>query len=64
MAEIKLTYDSRNKIAKNALRFILSLGVFKEVPLKTPIELSLEEAKNGKVNTYETVDAFFEKMSK
>lgn len=64
MAEIKLTYDSRNKVAKNAIQFMLSLGLFKEIPSKTPIEISLEEAKKGKVNTYKSVDAFFEKISK
>jgi hypothetical protein len=34
MAEIKLAYDPKNKIAKKTLRYILSLGVFEEIPKK------------------------------
>ena len=54
----------KSKIAKNTIRYILSLGIFKEIPSKNPIEISLEEAKKGKVNTYKSVDAFFDKMAK
>jgi LEA14-like dessication related protein len=36
MAEIKLTYDSRNKVAKNAIQFILSLGLFNPNSIKIP----------------------------
>jgi hypothetical protein len=64
IAEIKLTYDSRNKVAKNAIQLISSLGLFNPNSSKNPIRISLEEAKRGKVNTYKSVDAFFEKNSK
>ncbi len=30
MAEITLTYDGRNSLAKKTIEYILSLGVFKE----------------------------------
>ena len=64
MAKIRLTYNARNKIAQNTIRYILSLGIFKEVSSKSPIEISLEEAKKGKINTYKNVDAFFDKILK
>jgi hypothetical protein len=64
MAEIKLAYDSKNKIAKKALRYILSLGLFKEIPEKSAIEISLEEEKRGAINTYKNVSDLFDKMGR
>ena len=64
MTTIKLVYDPKNKIAKKTLRYILSLGVFKEVPKKTAIEMALEEEKRGEINTYKNVSELFEKIGR
>ena len=64
MEEIKLAYDPKNKIAKKTLRYILSLGVFKEVPKKSAIEISLDEEKRGAINTYKNVSELFEKIGR
>lgn len=64
MTTIKLAYDPKNKIAKKTLNYILSLGVFKEVPEKNTIEISLEEEKRGKINTYKNVSGLFEKIGR
>lgn len=62
MEQITLTYDAENPLAKKTLDFILSLGIFKINQRKTAIEKSLEEIKNGEVNTYENVDDFFKNV--
>jgi RsiW-degrading membrane proteinase PrsW (M82 family) len=64
MAEIKLAYDPKNKIAKKTLRYILSLGVFEEIPKKSVIEISLEEAKSRTINTYKKVSDTFDKIGR
>lgn len=64
MEEIKLAYDPKNKIAKKTLRYILSLGIFKVIPKKTAIEISLEEEKRGEVNTYKNVGELFDKIGR
>ena len=64
MEEIKLVYDPKNKIAKKTLRYILSLGVFKEVPKITAIEIQLEEEKRGEINTYKNVSDLFDKIGR
>ena len=64
MTTIKLAYDPKNKIAKKTLRYILSLGIFKEVPKKTAIEISLDEVKRGEINTYKNVSELFDKIGR
>lgn len=64
MEEIKLAYDPKNQIAKKTLRYILSLGLFKVIPKKTAIEISLEEEKRGEINTYKNVGELFDKIGR
>ena len=46
---VALTYDKANPIAKKALDFFLSLGVFKiEKTVKSQIETGLTEYRQGK----------------
>jgi Zn finger protein HypA/HybF involved in hydrogenase expression len=52
--EITLRFDAENAIAKKTLAFVLSLGVFKAVNKKA-IDISLEEAKKGRVHKYKNV---------
>lgn len=63
MARITLIYDAKNSLAKKTLDYILSLGIFKKADNENAIDISLEEAEKGKVNTYESVDEFFEKIT-
>lgn len=62
MARITLIYDAKNSLAKKTLDYILSLGIFKTADSKSAIDISLEEVKKGKVNTYKSVDELFEKI--
>ena len=61
MAQIILTYDARNQIAKKTLDYILSLGVFKQVG-KSAIDLSLEDLKKGRVTTHKSSADYFKKI--
>jgi len=63
MAQITLSYDAKNTLAKKTLAYILSLGIFKKVENST-IDLSLEEVKKGKTTTYKSVDDFFKNLEK
>ena len=63
MATITLKYNPRNTKAKKALDFMLSLGVFKTTGTIPALDKSLKEAKEGKVNKYNNVDDFFNKLS-
>lgn len=62
MAEITLKFDARNPIAKKTIDYILSIGVFKAVPKKTAVELSLEDIKKGRIKKYKDVNDLFEKV--
>ncbi len=62
MAEITLTYDVRNPLAKKTISYILSLGIFEKSDKKNAVEKSLQEAKKGKTHTYKSVDDFFDKV--
>lgn len=62
MAQITLIYDAKNSLAKKTLKYILSLGIFKKAERKTAIDISLEEAEKGEINTYESVDELFKKI--
>jgi len=62
MAKITLEYDARNTIAKKALDFLLSIGTFKKVESKNAIDISLEEARTGKVSKHKSVEDYFKQM--
>lgn len=63
MAQITLIYDAKNALAKKTLDYILSLGIFKKVVRRNAIDISLEEAEKGKINTYQSVEELFEKIN-
>ncbi len=63
MATITLEYDNKNTLAIKTIDFILSLGVFTKKHKKNELDKSLEEVKKGKINTYSSVDDFFNKLS-
>lgn len=73
MATITLEYDARNSTMKKALDLFLSLGAKVVSPKKkeavsaksgelTEVELSMQEAREGKVNQYESVEDMFQKL--
>lgn len=62
MAEIRLQYDARNKIAQKTIDYILSLGLFKiaKTPNSNTIK-AIEDARKGKgtvVNNKKELDEF------
>lgn len=61
MAKITLVYDAKNSIAKKTIDFILSLGVFSIEKENVAITEALDDVKNGRVNSYDSVDDFFKK---
>jgi len=61
MAEITLKFDSKNPIAKKALDFILSLGVFTKVE-KNALDLSLEDVKKGRVTSHKNASSYFKQI--
>ncbi len=61
MAQITLSYDSKNSLAKKTLDYVLSLGIFKKVEPKS-IDIALEEVRKGEVNKYASVEDFFKKV--
>jgi hypothetical protein len=63
MATITLKYNARNAKAQKALEFILSLGLFETADKVPALDKLLQEAKEGKVNEYDSVDDFFKKIS-
>ncbi len=63
MATITLEYDGKNSLAIKTLDFILSLGVFTKKNRNNELDQSLEEVKKGKINTYSSVDDFFNKLT-
>lgn len=71
MATITLEYDARNSTMKKALDLFLSLGAKVVSPQKketvgtkrlTEVEISMQEAREGKVNRYESVEDMFQKL--
>lgn len=64
MARITLEYDARNVIAKKALDFLLSIGTFKKVESKNAVEISLQEARTGKVTKHKSVEDYFKQITK
>mgnify|MGYP007022188131 CR=1 FL=1 len=63
MKRIVLKYNERNSLAKKTIDYILSLGVFEIEEKNFSLDESLQEAKDGKINVYESVDDFFRKIS-
>lgn len=70
MATITLEYDGRNKGALSMLKALLDIGLFKvksvdkvkpEVCKPNAVERSLQEVRDGKVNSYASVSDFFKK---
>ncbi|MBO7255034.1 MAG: hypothetical protein J6U79_01490 [Paludibacteraceae bacterium] len=66
MAQITLEYDARNNTLKKALDLIVSLGAKVVTPKKekklTDIEISMQEARDGKINTYKSSNDLFKKL--
>jgi len=66
MNTITLHYDAKDTIAKKALDFLLTLGVFKtdESPCEsvTELDLAIKDVESGKVNTYKNSDELFQKL--
>lgn len=52
MTTVSITYNEKNNIAKKAMEFLLSLGVFKvheiDSPAKKKTLKAIEDAKKGK----------------
>ena len=66
MATITLEYDGRNNTLKKALDLIVSMGAKVVIPQKekklTDVEISMQEARDGKINTYKTLNDLFQKL--
>ncbi|MDY4850119.1 MAG: hypothetical protein SO182_02635 [Paludibacteraceae bacterium] len=66
MATITLEYDGRNNTLKKALDLIVSMGAKVVIPQKekklTDVEISMQEARDGKINTYNTPNDLFQKL--
>ncbi len=66
MATITLEYDGRNNTLKKALDLIVSMGAKVVIPQKekklTDVEISMQEARDGKINTYKTPNDLFQKL--
>ena len=66
MATITLEYDGRNNTLKKALDLIVSMGAKVVIPKnekkRTDVEISMQEARDGKINTYKTPNDLFQKL--
>lgn len=71
MATVTLEYDARNSTMKKVLDLFVSLGAKvvaspskKAVGTRklTEVEMSMQEAKEGKINHYESVEDMFQKI--
>lgn len=66
MATITLEYDARNTTMKKVLDLFVSLGAKVVTPKKekklTDIEISMQEARDGKINTYKSSNDLFKKL--
>ena len=71
MATITIEYDARNNTLKKVLDLFVSLGakVVSHAPKKavgtrklTEVEMSMQEAREGKVNHYKSVEDMFQKL--
>lgn len=71
MATITLEYDAQNSMMKKVLDLFLSMGAKIVSPQEkeaavtkklTEVEISMQEAREGKVNHYESVEDMFQKL--
>ncbi len=66
MATITLEYDARNNNLKKVLDLFVSLGakvVTRPTEKRlTDIEISMQEARDGKINTYKNPNDLFKKL--
>ena len=56
MATISLKYDARNPIARKAIEFLLSLGIFEKAEPSSPFAESDNDIKKGRVYTAKDAD--------
>jgi len=67
MATVTLNYNARNALALSILDVIKRTDAFTVVKeggkTKSALSVSLRQAKSGKVNTYQSVDDFFNKIA-
>ena len=71
MATVTLEYDARNNTLKKVLDLFISLGAkVVSTPSKkavntqtiTEVEISMQEARDGKINHYDSVEDMFQKI--
>lgn len=65
MATITLSYDGRNKLAKSVVEFLRSLDVFtitEQSTEKGSYQLSQEDIKAGRVETFASADDMFQSL--
>lgn len=68
MTTIALTYNEKNNIAKKAIEFLLSLGVFKVDEVKSPARKktlkAIENARKGKdITSCNTFDDYLKAVA-
>jgi len=65
LKSITLFYNEKNKVAINTINYLLALGVFeKPKPVKSPLELALEDVKHGRITRIKNIDNFKEECLK
>lgn len=70
MATVTLEYDARNNTLKKVLDLFVSLGAKVVSPQKkavgtrkmTEVEISMQEAREGKINHYDSVEDMFQQL--
>ncbi len=65
METITLSYDGRNKLAKSVVEFLRSLDVFtitEQSTGKGSYQLSQEDIKAGRVETFASADDIFQSL--
>lgn len=71
MATVTLEYDARNNTMKKVLDLFISLGAKVVSPASkkavgtrklTEVEISMQEAREGKINHYKSVEDMFQKL--
>ncbi|MDR0835188.1 MAG: hypothetical protein LBN11_01230 [Tannerella sp.] len=67
MTTVTISFDKNNSLALNLFNAMKLSGVFhikeNSKPQKlTPVEISLQESQQGKINNYDSVDDFFKKI--
>ena len=65
MATATITYDGRNKLARSVMDFIRSLDVFTVTEAPAPkgsYQLSREDIRKGRVETFASSDEMFKSL--